>query len=238
MLSIKNLSVQYETKLAVNDVSLDVSDSKITGLIGPNGAGKSSLIKACVGLIDEYSGSIKYNGLDNRKNRHKVKQICGYAPEDTVLLPYLKGNEFLELICKLRQVADVKQDMEAILDRMDLKESADDLIINYSHGMRKKISIAATLLGQPDFLIFDEALNGLDSITLFYLKNHLSELAAQGKTILITSHILPLILDWCDPVIIINEGRIIKSFSQAEIKNITRESSFEEIFVNLIKNPE
>lgn len=235
MLSIKKLTIQYETKFAVRDLSLEVEPGKITGLIGPNGAGKSSLIKACVGIIETFNGSIEFNQLDIKNNRHHIKQICGYAPEDTVLLPYLKGREFLELIGTLRRSSDLQNEIDAILEKMDLKEEAGELIINYSHGMRKKISIAASLLGNPEFLILDEALNGLDSLTLYYLKNHLSDLADQGKTILITSHILPLILDWCDPVVIINDGRIVKMFSQAEIKKDTQQTSFEEIFVKLVK---
>ena len=84
MLSIKNLTIQYETKFAVRDLSLEVEPGKITGLIGPNGAGKSSLIKACVGIIETFNGSIEFNQLDIKNNRHHIKQICGYAPEDTV----------------------------------------------------------------------------------------------------------------------------------------------------------
>lgn len=237
MLSIKNLTVQYEEKLAVNDVSIEIPQSKISGLIGPNGAGKSSLIKACVGMIDSYGGEILYNDKPLHKNRHWVKEHCSYAPEDTVLLSYLKGHEYLELIGTLRKTRDLKNEIKSFFKMLNLQDKENELIINYSHGMRQKISIASTLIGNPDYLIFDEALNGLDPIALFNLKNYLIELANVGKTIILSSHILALIQDWCDPIIIMHKGEILAMVSKEEIKKLELEkkNTFEQIFIDLVK---
>jgi len=237
MLSIKNLTVRYEYKTAVEDVSLEIQPGRISGLIGPNGAGKSSLIKACVGMIGEYDGEIRYKDKPLHENRHWVKKHCGYAPEDTVLTPYLKGREFLELIGALRKSADLKKETESLFAMLNLQEKADELIVNYSHGMRQKLSIASTLIGNPDFLIFDEALNGLDPVSLYNLKKYMNELAAAGKTIVLSSHILSLIEDWCDPIIIMHKGKLIKTLTRAEISGMETEKkqSFEEIFVEMVK---
>ncbi|HEM49376.1 MAG TPA: ABC transporter ATP-binding protein [Caldithrix sp.] len=237
MLSIKNLSVQYEEKLAVDDISIDIPQNKITGLIGPNGAGKSSLIKACVGMISEYSGEILYDEKPLHKNRHWVKEHCSYAPEDTVLLPFLKGREYLELIGTLRKTADLDNEITFLFKMLNLHDKENELIINYSHGMCQKISIASTLIGKSDYLIFDEALNGLDPIALYNLKNYLNELAAAGKTIILSSHILALIQDWCDPIIIMHQGKILKMVSKEEIARMESEKkqSFERIFIELVK---
>ena len=237
MLSIKNLSVQYEEKLAVDDVSIEISQNKISGLIGPNGAGKSSLIKTCVGMIGEYSGEILYGDKPLHKNRHWVKEHCSYAPEDTILLPYLKGREYLEMIGTLRKTLDLDNEIKSLFKMLNLQEKENELIINYSHGMRQKISIASTLIGNPDYLIFDEALNGLDPVALFNLKNYLNELATSGKTIILSSHILALILDWCDPIIIMHRGKILKMVSKQEIARMESEmeKTFEQIFIDLVK---
>jgi len=112
MLTIKDLCIQYAEQKAVDNITIDIEQGKISGLIGPNGAGKSSLIKACVGMISEYSGEILYENKPLHKNRHWIKEHCGYAPEDTVLLPYLKGREFLELIGTLRKSSDLDKEIK------------------------------------------------------------------------------------------------------------------------------
>jgi len=238
MIRIDNLSVSYETKKAVRGVSFDVPAGKISGLIGPNGAGKSSVLKACVGLINEFGGRITFEGHDRGHELFWVKQNCGFAPEDSELLPYLTGNEFLELIGTIRRVKETGKARTFLLDLFGMSDKADELIINYSHGMKQKLSIAAALTGEPPFIILDEALNGLDPMSLFRLKKYFRELAARNHTILISSHILPLIRQWCDPVIIMNNGQIIRSFTLNEIEEMEQQQSldFEAIFVELIES--
>lgn len=236
MLDIKNLSVTYEDKQAVRDVTLSIEPGKITGLIGPNGAGKSSLIKACVGLINEYAGSISFDGHDRTREQLWIKKHCGFAPEDTELLPYLRGTEFLQLIGTIRKERELISAIDFFLNLFGLESKKDELILNYSHGMRQKISIAAALIGRPQFIILDEALNGLDPISLFRLKNYFRELISDGRTILLSSHILSLIRQWCDPVIVMHEGKIIGQFSSGQIRTLEQEKNkdFDEIFVDLV----
>ncbi|MGD9897670.1 MAG: ABC transporter ATP-binding protein [Calditrichaceae bacterium] len=234
MLSIKNLSITYDGQEAVKDVTLSFRPGKLTGLIGQNGAGKSSLLKAAVGLISGFVGTIGFNGMELNENRFRIKQICGYAPEDAELLPYLTGREFLELIGKIRKTPDIQKEIEFLINLHCIKDKADELVINYSHGMKQKLSIAAALIGKPDFLILDEALNGLDPVSLYNLKNYLTEQAARDKTVIISSHILPLIRQWCDPVIILKDGRVMKILSASEITEIEQSQSFESYFVQLV----
>jgi ABC-2 type transport system ATP-binding protein len=237
MLTIKNLTVRYEDKTAVEDVSLEIQPGRISGLIGPNGAGKSSLIKTCVGMIEAFSGEILFNDKPLHENRHWVKQHCGFAPEDTALMPYLKGREFLELIGTLRKSDSPEKEIDMLFTMLNFQDKANDLIVNYSHGMRQKLSIASALIGKPDFLIFDEALNGLDPVSLYNLKKHLNALASDGNTIILSSHILSLIQDWCDPIIIMHQGKLLKSVSKKDIDTMETEKqqTFEEIFVDMVK---
>ncbi len=234
MLSIKNVTITYDTQDAVKDISLDFLPGKLTGLIGRNGAGKSSLLKAAVGLISGYTGTIEFNGKELNKNRFWIKQNCGYAPEDAELLPYLTGREFLELIAKIRKSTDTQKEMDFLINLNGINDKADELVLNYSHGMKQKLSIAAALIGKPDFLILDEALNGLDPVSLYKLKNYLTEQAALNKIVIISSHILPLIQQWCDPVIILNNGRVAKNLSAREIAELEQNQSFESYFIKLV----
>jgi ABC-2 type transport system ATP-binding protein len=122
------------------------------------------------------------------------------------------------------------------LELAGLESKKSELILKYSHGMLQKISMVSALIGQPDYIVIDEALNGMDPISLFNIKNYLKKLAAEGKTILITSHIIPLIQQWCDPILIMHEGRIIKHYTQNDIKEVEQktQNSFEEHFVKLV----
>ena len=236
MITIKNLSVHYEEKTAVQDVTLTFQPGKISGLIGANGAGKSSLLKACVGLIPEFEGSIAFDGKELSQNRFWVKQHCAYAPEDVELLPYLKGREFLQLIATVRNSPQPEKEIDLLQQLFSLREAENELIINYSHGMRQKISLAAALIGEPDYLIFDEALNGMDALSLSRFKNFIDQLLSRGKTIVLSSHIISLIQSWCDPVILMHEGEIFDTLSAGQIKKLEQQKkkSFTDIFVERV----
>lgn len=236
MISVKNLSVHYEQKTALRDVSLTFPTGKITGLIGTNGAGKSSLLKACVGLLPEYEGDIAFDGKELDENRFWIKQHCAYAPEDVELLPYLKGREFLQLIAAVRGIKNENAEIDFLLDMFALHEVENELIINFSHGMRQKMSLAAALTGKPDYLILDEALNGLDAMSLSRLKKYFEQLLSEGKTIALSSHIISLIQSWCDPVVILHQGEIVNTFSVPEISKLEQQKSktFAEIFLDWI----
>lgn len=238
MLRIEKLTVDYEGIRAVQQADVIFEPGRITGLIGPNGAGKSSLLKACVGLIADYSGSIFYADKNLQQHRFWVKQHCSFAPEDAELMPYLTGDEFLRLIGQIRNVSDLKGAMQFLLNLLGLAEKKDELILNYSHGMRQKIALATALIGKPDYIILDEALNGLDSIALIKLKGYLRKLAAQGHTLILSSHILPFIREWCDPIIIMNRGRIIQTLSAVEIAKLEGEkaAAFDAIFLEMIES--
>ena len=238
MITLHDVSVEYENLTALNRVSVQFPSGKISGLIGPNGAGKSSLLKSCMGLIPEFSGTIHFGEHDLQKDRHWIKEHCGYAPEDTILPSYLQGRELLQLIATLRQTVQPDEEINRLCQLLHFEGKENELIVNYSHGMRKKVSVGVALVGKPDYLIIDEALNGLDSLALFNLKHDLQNQAGEGKTIIISSHILPLIEEWCDPIMIMNKGTIIQTFTKAELhdKQSQTKQTFEEIFIEMINN--
>jgi len=236
MIDVQNLTVKYEDYSAVDNISFSVKSGSITGIIGPNGAGKSTLIRALVGLNMTYTGRIAYDARVLGKNRQWLKKRLGYAPEDADFLPYLSGREYLEMMAAVYKVKMPAQRIRSFLEIAGLSEKQNELILNYSHGMRQKISLLTALIGRPDFIIVDEAMNGMDPVSLFKLKNYLRRLADEGKVILVTSHIIPMIQQWCDPILIMNKGKLIKKYSQEDIQKIEQQtgSGFEEHFVKLV----
>jgi ABC-2 type transport system ATP-binding protein len=235
MLKIENLTIRYPKVLAVDNLSLVLKPGFIYGLIGPNGAGKSSLLKCLVGLISQYEGDIYYGDLSMRKKRHTIKSKFGYAPEDPDLFPYLSGREYLTMVADIRKTR-VPEQINELSKKFTMEESIDDLINRYSHGMRQKISFAAALIGKPQYLILDEALNGFDPVSLFNAKKILITLAEEGRTILLSSHVLELLEKLCQEIIVMNEGRILDIFNQDRIAQIKKRNgdSFSDHFISLI----
>ena len=224
MIKIKKITVLYDETTALDRVSLELPPGKIYGIIGPNGAGKSTLIKACAGLIDTNSGTILFEGKEIRKQRSWQKEHCAYAPEDVELLPYLKGKEFLQLIGKIRKSSHLEEEIQLYSTMLGLTEKADELLVDFSHGMRQKIAAAAALIGNPQYLLFDETLNGLDTLALNNLQQHIRQLANEGKTILLSSHVLPLVQNWCDEIIVLKKGKVAGILRDSEIQNWNAEN--------------
>lgn len=219
MLKIENLKVSYDNKTALDGVSVTFKKNMITGLIGPNGAGKSTLIKTCVGLISEYNGNIFYAGDELRKNRFRMKQQTAYAPENAELLPYLSGIEFLSLIARIYNKNIAQEHLEFFIDMFGMLHKKNEIINEYSHGMQQKISVAAALVHNPDYILLDEALNGMDSVSLSKLLNFLKE--QKEKVIIVSSHNVEMIHDYCSEVYVINNGKIAGYFSRDELDSLS-----------------
>ncbi|MBD3224039.1 MAG: ATP-binding cassette domain-containing protein [Caldithrix sp.] len=225
MITIEHLIVRYEEQPALDDISLTFAPGKITGVIGPNGAGKSTLIKAAVGILKDVNGQIYYDQQLLFKNRFPIKKQLGYAPEDTELFPYLNGVEFVQLIGTLRPTDNLAGAVDAILNLGGIGDERQDLIMNYSHGMRKKMALAAALIGEPRYILIDEGLNGLDAPTLEGIKQYLRGRADAGCTIVVASHDLALIKTLCDTIVVLNEGQLVGSFSAQEWETIIQDQA-------------
>ncbi len=238
MIRFTEVSLWYENKQALDQINLTVSSAHITGIAGPNGAGKSSLMRVGLGLIREFSGEVTIDNHSVKKERQYIKNQCTYAPEETSLFPYLTGNEFLQLMAVLRQVPKEKiaSTIRFFTDLLEMSDFTEKLIVDYSHGMRQKMLLAAALLGDPSYIFIDEALNGLDAPALYRLKKYLRSLAQKGRTVLIASHNLSLIREWCDSLVILNEGKLLVHWKKQELEKHCALSgkSFEEIFLQLI----
>jgi ABC-2 type transport system ATP-binding protein len=220
MIELKDLRIQYPKVLAVDNVSCIFEPGLIHGVIGPNGAGKSTLLKAMVGLIANYTGQIIYNGLSLPEQRMAIKKQLGYAPEDIDLIPYLTGREFLQMIADIRRIEPAKGRVDFLLEQLGMTGIQDKIIDGYSHGMRQKLSLAGALVGFPSILILDEALNGLDTLSLINIKKLFRELVQDGHTLVMSSHILELMEQWCDIIYIMHNGHLIEQLSREQCNTI------------------
>ena len=237
MIIVKEVSIRFASVLAVDNISITLQDGKLYGIVGPNGAGKSTLIRAMVGMISDYSGEILYDGLSLENNRRVLKGTIGYAPEDTELMPFLTGQEYLHMLADIRKIAEFKIDINNLLEQLGLQEVKDIIIDRYSHGMRQKLSLAAALIGSPKNILLDEALNGLDPISMFNIKNTLEGLANKGHIIVFSSHILELVEDLSHKIIILNRGKLIAQLSHSEIQNMKNKQGkgLNDYFVELVQ---
>lgn len=208
MITIEHCSVYFDSFTALKNISLHLKQGTIYGLSGANGAGKTTLLRACAGLINAYEGQILFKGKDIRKHLSWYKPQFTFTPEDALLPPYLSGREYLEWMAKVRNVDISAKEISGRLEELGLGSRQDELIVNYSHGMRQKLAIAAVLQSAASFFMFDETFNGLDLQTLSLFKSALRKKADAGATILLSSHYPSLINDWCDKELRLKSGQL------------------------------
>jgi len=237
MLEVRGLTKRYAGTLAVDHVSFQVSAGEILGYVGPNGAGKSTTVKMIIGLIDPSEGMVLYNGRSVREDLAAFQSILGYVPEEPYLYPYLSGYEYLELTARLRGMAGNRAEaaISEFLQLFGLWDDRHTPVSSYSKGMRQKILLSAALLGDPQILIFDEPLSGLDVTTMLVVRELMQGLAAQGRTILYSSHVLEVVEKICSRVLILNRGRVAAHDSIQNLRETTRQSSLEAIFGELTR---
>jgi ABC-2 type transport system ATP-binding protein len=207
----------------------------VIGLLGPNGAGKSTTIKVLAGILTAASGTVSVAGLPLPERAVDVKERIGYVPEAAALFESLTGQEFLELCGRLHGVEEetLQTRIRELLETFSLSADRVSRLDSYSKGMRQKILIAAALLHNPDLILLDEPLSGLDVNAAILVKDLIAALASEGKAILYSSHVLDVVEKVCDRVLIIHEGRLIADASADALKAETRESTLEDVFRKL-----
>ena len=197
---------------AVDNISFEVNQGEIIGLLGPNGAGKSTTIKMICGLIRPDSGKIYVNGINNQTQRQKaLKHISAVLEGNRNLYWRLSVKENLEYFAGNRGKSrkDVRKDIAKLLEQFNLEQKANELVNNLSRGMQQKLAIAVAMLAQTELMLLDEPTLGLDVETSYEVRELLKEIAAQGRTIIISSHDMAVIQDLCSRTVIINNGQIV-----------------------------
>lgn len=216
VLRLRGLTKRYGERLAVNNLSLAVGRGEIVGFLGPNGAGKTTTIRMCLGLIAPTAGSVEVLGRDVAAVGAAVLPHVGALVEQPALYPYMSGRDNLRAIgAALGGVAPTW--LDATLDVVDLRSRARDRVRTYSLGMKQRLGVAIALLQDPDLLILDEPTNGLDPAGMVEMRDLLRRLAAEGKTIFVSSHVLGEIQQICTRVAIIARGRLITESTVAAL---------------------
>ncbi len=219
-ISTQGLTRRFGDLLAVDNIDLRVAPGQFFGFLGPNGAGKSTTIKMLTGLLAPSSGRIEILGLDLERNSVEVKRQIGVVPEGMALFGRLTGSEFLNFAGRMygldRETA--AQRTAELLDFMQLADQPKKLVTDYSHGMQKKLAMAAAVIHGPKVLFLDEPFEGVDAIAAGTLKAMLQGMIARGATIFLTSHVLEIVERLCSHVAIIHRGRLVAQGSLDELR--------------------
>ena len=222
MLQIEGLSLSYGRQQVLNEISFSVEKGSITGLLGPNGAGKSSILKILAGLVRPDSGSVRKEG-DRLGDIAKLRETSAYMIDSPAFYPYLSGLQNLHLISRLQKETP---DLSEILNEVGLDPSSDKGVRNYSTGMKQRLAIAQTLLRDADLLLLDEPFNGLDPNGFQDLIVLLRKLNDQGKTVVVSSHLLNELEQFADAFILLHKGEVALDISKEELQRMKKQVTF------------
>lgn len=242
VIRIENLRKSYkngnEVKEVLKGINLNVSPGKIIGYIGPNGAGKSTTLKILCGLMDSFKGNVEVAGFDIRKKPDEVKKRIGYIPELANLYETITPMEYFSFISEMREL-DRKQSLDRAMKLLMLFEidmNANQRIGSFSKGMKQKVLMISALLHNPDILFMDEPLSGLDANSVITVKEIITQMASEGKTIFYSSHLMDVVEKVSDRIILINNGDIIADGTFGELKSSDSDDSLEKLFARLTGN--
>ena len=236
MIKVIGLTKYYGSKPAAKDISFEVQRGEVFGLLGTNGAGKSTTIKMLCGLLKPTRGSIKIGEVDLQRMPLKAKSLMGYLPENPLIYDKLTGAETLELIGKLRKLSNnmIQQRVKYYSETLGLGEQIYHEVGTYSKGMRQKLAIAMTLIHDPEMILLDEPASGLDPKYTKLLKDWIRNLSANGKTILLSTHIIEMAETLCNRIGVIDQGKLMALGTVNEIQTSTGVRNLEDAFIRLI----
>lgn len=226
-IAFDGLVKQYGKQKAVDSLTASVSAGRVTGFLGPNGAGKSTTLRCLVGLSAPSEGTATIFGKPYKDIENPLSRI-GTVLDSRGFHASLTGKQNLKIVAAAAGIDDARVD--EVLELVELTDAKDKRMKNYSLGMKQRLALAGAILGNPEILILDEPANGLDPAGIAWLRNFLKNMAASGKTILVSSHQLAEMQNTVDDVLIINKGKLIAQGSMAEVKG---EGTLEEAFLKL-----
>lgn len=238
---IERLTRRFGNLVAVDNIDLEVTAGQFFGFLGPNGAGKSTTIKMLTGLLAPTSGRMQLLGLDFAQHSVEIKRQIGVVPEGMGLFDRLTGSEYLRFVGQMYGLdrATTRQRSAELLDFMQLADRPKTVVADYSHGMQKKLALAAAVIHRPRILFLDEPFEGVDALAAGALKALLTRMIERGVTIFLTSHVLEIVERLCSHVAIIDKGRIVSHGSLEELRSgvvgeAGGKSTLEQIFISIV----
>lgn len=237
MLEVQHLFRSYRGIPAIQDVSFKVEAGEVVGFLGPNGAGKSTTVKIITGMLRPNDGRVLFEGCDIEKDMVGFRAQLGYVPEEAHLYTYMSGLEYLQLVGRLRGLDEALIEAKAtrLLKLLSLESWQHSPISTYSKGMRQRVLIAAALLHDPKLLIFDEPLSGLDVVSGRLFKDLLELLAAEGKAVIYISHVLEVVEQVCNRVIVIAKGKVLADAHPGDLARLMSLPNLASVFAQLVQ---
>ncbi len=237
MLEARGLTKCYASIPAVSDVSFAVRPGEILGYLGPNGSGKSTTVKMITGLMKPTRGEVIFHGANIKHDLLTYKKLLGYVPEEALLYPYLTGWEYLEFVGILRRMDQklLRKRASALLELFLLFPYRHATIASYSKGMRQRILLIAALMHDPEVLVFDEPLSGLDVTSAMIFRKLVKSLGQQGKIIFYCSHVLEVVEKLCSHLLILHKGKLVAHGSVSDVRNMTGLATLEDSFTHLVQ---
>ena len=232
VLNVQHFTKKYGSKVAVNDLTLDVLPGDIYGFIGHNGAGKTTLIKCIVGAQPFEGGEIYVDGKSVVNDPIATKQLIAYVPDNPDIYEFMSGIKYLNYVADIFGVPaqDRVERITVLANRLGITDSLANPISSFSHGMKQKLVLVSALLHEPKLLVLDEPFVGLDPAASFELKKMLHELASRGSAVFFSSHVLEVVEKLCNKIAIIREGKLLAAGETEEIRG---NSSLEEVFLGM-----
>jgi ABC-2 type transport system ATP-binding protein len=236
MLDARGLTKYYSAIPAVKNLTFSLRRGGVLGLLGPNGSGKSTTVSILAGLLEPSGGAVYLDGEDVRNDILGYKARVGYVPEEAVLYTYLTGPEYLSLVGQLRglDTRALEARIDGFLTLFNLKDDLHAPLSAYSKGMRQKVLISAALLHDPSIVILDEPNSGLDVTTTLVLRSLVQALAAEGRMVIYSSHVLESVERIATDVIILNDGRVVAHDSVSRLRDLLELPSLEHVFRQLV----
>jgi ABC-2 type transport system ATP-binding protein len=234
VIETRGLGREFSGKWAVRDLDLAIRQGEIYGFLGQNGAGKTTTLRMLTGLLRPSAGSLAIAGLDHARTTRQLKQLLGFVPDTPPLYDYLTGRQYTALVASLWHVDRKLRDQrsERLFDMLGLRDAADELCKSYSHGMRKKIHLAAVLATGPRVLLLDEPTTGLDPLSTRRLKDLLLDEVRGGTTVMLSTHVLEIAEQICDRVGILAAGTLRAEGSVKELRARHGDRSLEDVFLS------
>ena len=235
MIKISNVEKIYGKFQALQPLNLEINSGEVFGFLGPNGAGKTTTIRMLAGVLVPTAGTITIGGMDIVKNPIESKRRVGYIPDRPYLYEKLTAREFLQFTGKIYGLSEahILQKGDQLLEENDLLHRADELIEAYSHGMKQRLTLANSLLHDPDVLIVDEPMVGLDPHGAKRIKRRFRQLANNGKCVFLSTHSLDVAQEVCDRVGILFQGRLVALDTVDNLLSLQSSSDLEEVFLTI-----
>lgn len=232
MLELIDLSRSYHGVPAVRMLNITAAPGQVVGLLGPNGSGKTTAVRMMVGLLKATQGKVRWKGVDISNQLLAYQGIIGYVPEEPRLYAYLTAPQYLELVGGLRDIErrTLNHRIDRYLELFGLQSDVHTALSAFSKGMRQKVLISAALLHDPQIIVLDEPCSGLDVASTLILRRLVSSLAARGRTVIYSSHVMDMVEKVCDDVVILHKSHVVAHNSVGRLRELSHSDSLEQAF--------